>query len=307
MIYTVTANPSLDYLVSVPQLRLGRMNRAADTRIVPGGKGVNVSIMLGRLDAPNRALGFSGGFSGREIARMLEENGCDAAFIDLPGALSRINLKLEGVEETEINAPGPAVPPEAFAALRAQVSGLQPADVLVLAGAAPNGAPDDFYAQLLHAAPPGVLTVVDADGEQLRQALACSPFLIKPNGAELSGLSGRTLRDERDVLESARLLQKLGARNVLASMGEWGGMLLTEDGRVLRGYPPEGRPVGTVGAGDSMVAGFLAGWMHTGRYEDAFRLGLAAGSATAFNEWLAARAEVERCCAALPPIRCYGV
>ncbi|MGE4548263.1 MAG: 1-phosphofructokinase family hexose kinase [Intestinibacillus sp.] len=303
MIYTVTANPSLDYLVTLGQFTPGGMNRASETRLVPGGKGVNVSIILSRLDTPSLALGFSGGFSGHQIACMLQENGCECAFIEIPGVVSRINVKLCAPQETEINAAGPAVPPEAVRALCAQVSKLTPADTLVLGGKPPLGAPDDFYARVLRAAPPGVLTILDAAGEPLRHALARRPFLIKPNVDELSDLCGQVLTSEDDMLACARALQKQGARNILVSMGKWGAMLLTEDGRLLRGLPPQGTPLNTVGAGDSMVAGFLAVWLRTRQFEPAFRMGLAAGSATAFSTWLAERHEIERCYALLPPIR----
>lgn len=303
MIYTVTANPSLDYLVSLGKFTPGEMNRASKTRLVPGGKGVNVSIVLARLDTASLALGFIGGFSGREISCMLQANGCKCALIDVPGTVSRINIKLCSTQETEINAAGPAVTPEAVGALCEQLSKLTPSDTLVLGGTPPPGAPDDFYTRLLYAAPPDVLTILDTAGEPLRHALSCRPFLIKPNVDELAGLFGRTLTDEEDMLSCARELQKLGARNILVSMGKWGAMLLTEDGRVLRGLPPTGTPLGTVGAGDSMVAGFLAVWLRTQQFEPSFRMGLAAGSATAFSEWLAERHEIERCYAMLPPIR----
>lgn len=307
MIYTVTANPSLDYLVSLAQFLPGEINRAAETRIVPGGKGINVSIILSRLDIPNVALGFAGGFSGQEITRMLRETGCQCSFIEIPGTLSRINIKLCMPQETEINAVGPAVPQPAFEALCKQVSQLTSSDMLVLGGKAPFGLADNVYARLLQAAPAEVLTALDASGEPLRLALPCHPFLIKPNVQELSDFCGRRLTNEAEMLACARDMQGLGARNVLISMGKWGAMLLTEDGQVLRGLPPHGKPIVTVGAGDSMLAGFLASWLRTHQFDLAFRMSLAAGSATAYSEWLAERHDIERCFVELPPIRQFHV
>lgn len=304
MIYTVTANPSIDYYMEFPGVEPGALNRATQTRLVPGGKGINVSLVLARLGVPNCALGFTGGETGLWLSRGLRELGCESSFIDLPGVCTRVNVKLlEPGRETECNAPGPHVPEEALAALGARVDALSSGDVLAIGGASPKGAGADYYARLVRrAAAHGARVVVDTAGEALRETLSARPWLVKPNAVELAGLIGRPMTTLREVMDGALAVQRLGARNVLVSVGEHGALLFTEKRGALRGKPPHGTPCGTVGAGDSMVAGFLAGFARTGDLTQALQSAVAAGSAAVFCPWLAERAEYERCLRELPEI-----
>ena len=293
MIFTITFNPSLDYIVPVKDFRTGTVNRAAGESIYPGGKGVNVSIMLRNLGCESVALGFCAGFTGREILRMLEANGCRTDFIPLENGFSRINVKIKSGEESEINGQGPAISEAAQAELFQKLDRLTGEDVLVLAGSIPDSLPDDSYEQILRRLDGrGIRTVVDATGELLRRVLPYGPFLIKPNNHELGQLFGKELRDRDEIVAHARLLQREGAKNVLVSMAGDGAVLVAEDGQVIHSLPPKGKVVNSVGAGDSMVAGFLAGYLRTGDYSRAFRLGLCAGSASAFQPWLATRDQV---------------
>ncbi len=290
MIYTVTFNPSLDYIVDVPGFAPGRTNRTARERIFPGGKGVNVSIVLGHLGKRSTALGFLAGFTGEEIDRLLARMGVATDFIRLQSGASRINMKLRNIEGTEINGMGPAIPPEKIGALTAQLDRLGAGDVLVLAGSVPASMPASIYRDILaRLSPRGVRCTVDATGDLLRQTLAYRPFLIKPNHHELGELFGVRLDTREAVIPYAKRLQELGAQNVLVSMAGQGAVLAAQDGRVLSARAPQGTLVNAVGAGDSMVAGFLAGWLDTGSAQEALRMGLAAGSASAFSEGLAAR------------------
>lgn len=293
MIVTLTFNPSLDYIVHVPGFQAGTVNRTAGEAVYPGGKGINVSIMLGHLGCESTALGFCAGFTGRAILQMLEDSGCRADFIPLEEGFSRINVKIKAGEESEINGQGPRITPEALEQLFGRLEALGRGDVLVLAGSIPGTLPADSYEQILRRLEGrGVLTVVDATGELLRRVLGYRPFLIKPNNHELGELFGRKLGSLEEIVEHARLLQREGARNVLVSMAGDGAVLIAEDGQVVHSLPPRGRVVNSVGAGDSMVAGFLAGYLRTGDYAKAFRLGLCAGSASAFQPWLATREQV---------------
>ncbi len=294
MIVTVTFNPALDYLVYVPKFMPGDLNRTEKETILPGGKGINVSMVLANLGVPSRALGFEAGFTGQEICRLLKEAGCETDFIHMENGLSRINVKIKGGEESEINGQGPQISQENLQDLYSRLETLGEGDYLVLAGSVPGSLPNDLYEELLRrVTPKGVCPVVDASGELLRKVLPYRPFLIKPNHHELGELFGRKLSDIQEIKECAGTLQKEGARNVLISMAGEGAFLLTETGESYRMAAPTGKVINSVGAGDSMVAGFLAGWLKTGRYQDAFSLGVAAGSATAFQEWLAGREEIE--------------
>lgn len=293
MIYTVTFNPSLDYIVGVKDFIPGRVNRIEHEEIRPGGKGINVSVMLHRLGVENIALGFTAGFTGAEIRRRLAAVGCRADFIPVDG-LSRINVKLRTRAETELNGRGPDIPAFALDRLYQQLDRLDGDDLLVLAGSIPNSLPADIYETILHRLEPKkIRTVVDATGALLSNVLRYRPFLIKPNHHELGELFGVELSSKAEAAQYARKLQAQGARNVLVSMAKDGAVLLTEDGDVREAAAPSGRVKGSVGAGDSMVAGFLAGYFRTKDYAEAFRLGLAAGSATAFADWLASADEVE--------------
>lgn len=296
MIYTVTMNPALDYVLRLDALAPGQTNRAARTDIQYGGKGINVSNVLKNLGVPSVALGFRAGFTGEELARGLEQMGLKSDLIPLPAGRTRINVKLKaGPAETEINAPGPEIPADALSALLEKLDRLGPGDYLVLAGSLPAALPQDTYGKIVaRLAGRGVECVVDATGERLLSALPYRPFLIKPNRKELEELCGREAGSEELLETFARELQGRGARNVLVSLSGDGSMLLDETGAVHRLYAPKGQVVNSVGAGDSMTAGFLTGWLARRDYHHAHRLGAAAGAATAFSLGLASRADTER-------------
>lgn len=296
MVYTVTFSPSLDYIVRVPHLALGEVNRTKSEVIYPGGKGINVSVVLKNLGVDSRALGFIGGFTGREIERMLKEYGCDTDFITVKNGISRINVKIKSEQESEINGQGCQTSEEELELLYRKLDCLHPGDTLVLAGSIPDILPGDVYEKLLEGVSDRRIdAVVDATGELLLKVLKYRPFLIKPNKKELGGLFDTEIQNDGDVACYAKELQQQGARNVLVSMAGEGALLLTEQGDIKKSTPPKGKVVNSVGAGDSMVAGFLAGYQRTGGdYDAAFHLGLAAGSATAFCEWLAGKDEIER-------------
>lgn len=294
MIYTVTLNPSLDYVMPVENLKPGEVNRTAGGQMIPGGKGLNVSLVLKNLGIKNTALGFLAGFVGEEIGKLVEKEGITANFTWLEDGVSRINVKLKGSQMTEINAAGPEIPDEKVKELLAKINTLQSGDVLVLAGSIPKSMPDSIYRDIMaELAERGVSVVVDATKELLLHVLEYRPFLIKPNHHELGELFGVKFTTKEEVLPYAEKLKERGARNVLVSMGGEGAVLLDESGAVHVSEAPKGKVVNTVGAGDSMVAGFLAGWLSRQDYEYAFRLGLAAGSASAFSERIATKVEIE--------------
>ena len=294
MVYTVTFNPSLDYIVSVEGFQLGKTNRTAKEQMLPGGKGINVSTVLKNLGIPNIALGFSSGFTGEEIKRRVEEMGLASDFINLQNGYSRINVKMKDFDGTEINGQGPDISPAETEKLLEKLDGLKEGDVLVLAGSIPRTMPDSIYSDILRRLDgKGILTVVDATGELLLHVLEYSPFLIKPNNHELGEIFQVKLETREDVVPYARKLQEKGARNVLVSMAGQGAVLLDEMGQVHMLPAPKGKLVNAVGAGDSMVAGFLAGWLTKKDYEYAFRMGISAGSASAFSENLATKKEIE--------------
>ncbi len=294
MVYTVTFNPSLDYIVSMEVFQLGKTNRTAKEQMLPGGKGINVSTVLKNLGIPNIALGFSAGFTGEEIKRRVEEMGLASDFINLQNGYSRINVKMKDFDGTEINGQGPDISPAETEKLLEKLDGLKEGDVLVLAGSIPRTMPDSIYSDILRRLDgKGILTVVDATGELLLHVLEYSPFLIKPNNHELGEIFQVKLETREDVVPYARKLQEKGARNVLVSMAGQGAVLLDEMGQVHMLPAPKGKLVNAVGAGDSMVAGFLAGWLTKKDYEYAFRMGISAGSASAFSENLATKKEIE--------------
>lgn len=295
MIYTVTLNPSLDYIVSVEDFKLGRTNRTSTELILPGGKGINVSTVLDNLGIESTALGFVAGFTGDEIVRRVEAIHVRSEFIRVEKGISRINVKLRSVDGTEINGMGPEIGAEAWECLMEKLDRLCEGDLLVLAGSIPPSLPDDIYSRMMERLEDrGILTVVDATGNLLLDTLSHHPFLIKPNNHELGALFDAELSTRETVVPYAKELQTRGARNVLVSMGGEGAVLVAEDGQVYLSPAPEGTVVNSVGAGDSMVAGFLAGWMEKAEYRHAFYMGLAAGSASAFSEYLATGAEVEK-------------
>ena len=294
MIYTVTFNPALDYVVRLPAFEPGAVNRTESEDIQLGGKGINVSCVLGQLGVQSVALGFVAGFTGAALEEGLARRGVRTDFIRLPEGLTRINVKIKAFVETEINGRGPAIPAGALEELFRKLERLAAGDVLVLAGSIPASLPSDIYQRILaRLAPKGVLCAVDATGELLVKVLPYRPFLIKPNGHELGEIFGRTLSSDGEIAECARLLQQKGARNVLVSMAGDGALLLDEGGNVHRLKAFKGKVKNSVGAGDSMVAGFLAGWLEKGDWAWALRLGSACGSATAFSDALATRAEIE--------------
>ena len=300
MIYTVTFNPAIDYVVWTDRLEPGHINRARREAIQLGGKGINVSTMLMRLGVESVALGFVAGFTGQALETGLQRAGLRTEFIHLDRGTTRINVKVKGKEETEINGIGPDIGPEAVQALTDRLDRLKRGDILVLAGSMPASLPEDTYGRVLAGLTgKGVRTVVDARGELLRGALRHRPFLIKPNRAELESLFGRTLETEEEICACAAQLCRQGAEHVLVSLAGEGAILLDGRGEVHRLAAPGGQVRNSVGAGDAMVAGFLAGWLGTGSYEQALRLGVAAGSATAFSDAIASREDVERVLAEL--------
>lgn len=300
MIYTVTFNPAIDYVVWLDRLESGTINRVQKELIQFGGKGINVSVVLGRLGVENRALGFLAGFTGQAMEQGLAAEGVQTDFIHLPEGVTRINVKVKGQEETELNGRGPDIGEGALAELLGKLDRLTNADILVLAGSIPASLPGDVYEQILaRLEGRNVRVVVDAEGELLCRALAHRPFLIKPNSLELGGIFGKTLHTPEEIRACAAALQERGARNVLVSMAGDGAILLDEQGGFHQLAAPKGTVRNSVGAGDSMVAGFLAGWLRTGSYAQALRMGTATGSATAFSDGLATRERVEQLLAKL--------
>lgn len=294
MIFTVTFNPSLDYIVRVDEMRLGTINRTNYEQLLPGGKGINVSIVLGNLGHPSRALGFSAGVTGVALEKLLADAGVDADLVHVKEGFTRINAKVKAVEETELNGQGPRIAPEDVDALFSKLDVLGQDDTLVISGSVPNTLPSDMYEQVMERlAGHGVRVVVDAERDLLTRVLPYRPFLVKPNNHELGDIFGVTLKTRDEVVPYARRMQEMGAQNVLVSMAGEGGVLVAADGQVYQSPAAKGTVVNSVGAGDSCVAGFLAGLMETGSYQTAFRMGLAAGSASAFSDHLATRPEVE--------------
>ncbi len=294
MIYTITFNPALDYILSVEDFRLGMTNRTSTEQILPGGKGINVSMVLQNLGYESTALGFVAGFTGEEIKRRVEEQGCKADFITLPGGASRINVKLKSIDGTEINGMGPDIDKDSLDLLLTKLDGLKKGDILILAGSIPKSLPAGIYSHIMERLKEReILFVVDATKDLLLQCLTHNPFLIKPNHHELGDIFGVELHNREEVIPYAEKLRTMGAVNVLVSLGGQGAVLAAADGKVYESPAPEGKPVNAVGAGDSMVAGFLAGYLETGDYIYALRMGLAAGSASAFSENLATGPEIE--------------
>lgn len=299
MIYTVTFNPSLDYIIRVDDFRTGQINRTAREMILPGGKGVNVSIVLSNLGHDSKALGFTAGIIGEDLEDLLQKSGVSTDFIRVKNGCSRINVKMRSDTETEINGQGPVIEEDEIRQLFARLDQIESGDYLVISGSVPNTLPNDMYEQIMQRLEGrGVRIVVDAEKDLMTRVLKYRPFLVKPNHLELGGIFGVSLVSQAEVLPYAERLQSMGARNVLVSMAGEGAVLLSESGEVFRAPAPKGALVNSVGAGDSMVAGFLAGWIEQGSYDSAFRMGLCAGSASAFSEQLAKRHEVEALMAA---------
>ncbi len=294
MIYTVTFNPSLDYIVTVDDFKLGLTNRTTSELTLPGGKGINVSIVLSNLGIENTALYFAAGFVGDEITRLVKESGILADAIPIEEGCSRINLKLKSIDGTEINGMGPVIASDKLAILMDKLDALKEGDTLCLAGSIPSSMPGTIYSDICSKLDGrGIRIVVDATKDLLLNVLQYHPFLIKPNNHELGEIFGVELKTRESVVPYAKKLQEKGARNVLISMAGEGGVLVAEDGSVSMSEAPKGKLVNGVGAGDSMVAGFLYGYMTKEDYEYAFKMGLSAGSASAFSEYLATKDEVE--------------
>ncbi len=294
MIYTLTCNPAIDYLMHTESIRIGMVNRSSAEKFYIGGKGINVSMILTELSVPTTALGFIAGFTGDAIESGLREQGIACDFIRLKSGFSRINVKIRGEEETEINGQGPPVSREEINLLFRRLDALTKEDTLVLAGSVPATLPVDFYEQIMQRlSDKGIRFVVDAAGELLLRVLKYRPFLIKPNNHELGAIFGRKLRGIGEIGEHARRLQAMGARYVLVSMAGDGALLIDEDGTQHLCAACKGVVKNSVGAGDSMVAGFLAG-LQSGDYAHALVVGTATGGATAFSEGLAQKAEIDR-------------
>ena len=294
MIYTVTFNPAIDYIVHTGTMQVGQVNRSQGEELYFGGKGINVSFVLHELGLPSKALGFVAGFTGAAIEAGIQEQGIATDFVHLDSGFSRINVKIKSSEETELNGQGPNISEAAVAELFEKLNQLQGGDVLILAGSIPNTMPADSYEKILaHLSDKKIKVVVDATKDLLLKVLPYHPFLIKPNNHELGELFGVTLHSIEEIATYAKKLQEMGAQNVLISMAGDGALLIDETGKQHVCGVCKGTVKNSVGAGDSMVAGFVAGSMH-GDYEAALKLGTAAGGATAFSEGLAQRAEIER-------------
>lgn len=293
MIYTVTFNPSLDYIVSVKDFRPGMTNRTISELMLAGGKGINVSIVLGNLGIKSTALGFIAGFTGDEIVRRLHNGGINSEFIKINDGISRINIKLKSIDGTEINGQGPHIDSSHIEQLMNRLRRLESGDVLVLAGSIPAGISDNIYKDIMDMLKDkGVQIVVDATSRLLTNVLEYNPFFIKPNQHELGDIFNVTLNTQEEVIPYALELKKMGAVNVCVSMGGKGAILVADDGNVYKAKAPDGILKNSVGAGDSLVAGFLSGWIEKKDYEYAFRKGVATGSASAFSERLATNREV---------------
>ena len=290
MIYTITFNPALDYIVKMDEFNLGNVNRSNNEFIYAGGKGINVSIVLNNLGVKSKALGFIAGFTGEEIEREVREFGCDTDFIKLKNGMSRINAKIKADVESEINGGGPDISSEALEKLYAKLDTLTTGDILVLAGSIPKTMPTDIYERIMERLQEkNVRFIVDTTGESLLKVLKYNPFLIKPNHHELGELFGVKLNSKEEVIEYARKLKDMGAQNVIISMAGDGAVLIDSNGGVTTSNVPKGIVKNSVGAGDSMVAGFIAGYLNSEKVEDGFKLGVATGSASAFSEGLATK------------------
>ncbi|NFO03046.1 1-phosphofructokinase [Clostridium botulinum] len=295
MINTITLNPSLDYIVKVDNFKIDSLNRSNDEDVYAGGKGINVSIVLNNLGIENIALGYVAGFTGNEIERQVKNHGVDCDFIKLKNGISRINVKLKSNGETEINGSGPEITNDDLNKLYEKLSELKEGDYLILSGSIPNSVPDDIYQNIMEKLlQKKVEFIVDATKELLLKVLKYEPFLIKPNHHELAEMFNVELKNDEDIIIYGRKLQEMGAKNVLISMAGDGAILLPENGEPIKREVPKGILKNSVGAGDSMVAGFLAGYLKNNDIKEAFKMGIATGSASAFSDELATKEEVEK-------------
>lgn len=288
MIYTVSFNPAWDYVLRVDELKMGMTNRTSEESVTFGGKGINVSAVLKELGVESVALGFTAGFLGEALKKEIESKGIKCDFVHLEKGMTRINIKLKSEDETEINASGPEIDDDALNRLLSKLDRLVSGDILVLAGSVPSGVSVDIYEKILERLKyKEVLIVVDASDELLLSSLKYRPFLIKPNIYELRDIFKHKIETDLEITEAAKSLKELGAKNVLVSMAEDGALLIDEHGKLHRINAAKGEVVNSVGAGDSMVAGFLAGYLKTKDYDCALKLATAAGGATAFSKTLA--------------------
>ena len=295
MIYTITFNPALDYVVKVDNLKLGEVNRTSNEGIYAGGKGINVSIVLNNLGVASKVLGYIAGFTGDEIEKRVKEFGCNTDFIKLKSGMSRINVKVKSNEESEINGSGPEITEEDLEKLFKKLESLVSGDILVLAGSIPNSLPKNICEGIMQRLDGrGIKFIVDATGELLKNVLKYKPFLIKPNHHELAELFNVKINSDEEIITYAKKLKEMGAKNVLISMASKGALLITEDNRVLKSDAPKGEVINSVGAGDSMVAGFIAGYLKNNELEEALKLGIATGSASAFSSGLATKREIDK-------------
>lgn len=293
MIYTVTFNPALDYILEIDKLEIGKIQKSKTELILPGGKGINVSTVLTNLEVENIALGYKAGFVGAEIERLLKNMNVKTDFIDLGEGNSRINVKISGEEETAINTNGPQISENKILELLEKLKTLNENDYLVLSGSIPSSIKDDIYEKICSIVKKqNVKIVVDATKNLLVQALKYNPFLIKPNNEELGEIFGVEIHTKEDAYVYGKKLKEMGAQNVLVSMGKIGAALIDEAGQEYFIKSPEGKRVNTVGSGDSMVAGFIAGFLKYNNYNDALRMGVSAGSASALSKYLATKEEV---------------
>lgn len=295
MIYTVTFNPALDYLMYVDELQSNDINRTVGEQLFYGGKGINVSVILSRLGIENKALGFLAGFSGHQLEEMLDADSIDNDFVYLKKGYTRINVKIKSSKEIDINANGPEIDSDDINALFQKLEDLQKGDCLVLAGSIPNTLPNNIYEKILdRLKDKGIDFVVDATGDLLKNVLKYKPLMVKPNHHELGEIFGVEINTLDDIKLYGKKLQEMGAKNVLVSRGKNGAALLDENGELHTTDNVEGKIVSSVGCGDSMVAGFLAGYYKSGDYSYALKLGSACGNATAFSPNLATKEEIDK-------------
>lgn len=293
MVYTVTFNPAIDYVVHTDDLAVGMTNRSTSEQMYVGGKGINVSMVLAELGIRSKALGFVAGFTGRAIEDGAKEKGVDTDFVHLESGCSRINVKIKSGEETELNGQGPKIPDKAIEELFGKLDKLEDGDVLVLAGSIPSTLPSDIYEKILaRLSDRKIKTVVDATKDLLLNVLKYKPFLIKPNNHELGEMFGVELKTEDEIVSYAKKLREMGAVNVLISMAGDGAILVDKNDKVHKCGVCRGTVKNSVGAGDSMVAGFIAGTVEKNDYEYALKLGTATGGATAFSDELAKKDEI---------------
>ena len=299
MIYTITFNPALDYITQVENFKIGEINRTKTETILPGGKGLNVSIVLKNLEIENTALGFVAGFTGEELIRKMELQGVKTDFVKVEKGLTRINVKISSInekriEETALNGMGPQITEKDIEVLFEKIRTMSTNDIVILSGSIPKNIDNDIYEKICKELnEKGITFIVDSTQELLMNVLKYQPFLIKPNKEELEETLNRKILTKEDIINAAKTLQKMGAQNVLVSLGNNGALLLTQEDKTYYSKAPRGQVVNTVGSGDSMVAGFLAGYYQTKDYEYALKTGVAAGSASAFSIRLATKKDVD--------------